>query len=263
MNNIVIRNILSPIWLIFTGLFVYSPIAIMLLFSFNNSETYSSWNGFTSIWYKQLFTSTEMITALLSSLLVAVTSTFLAVTLSLFLVVANRWWSPWWLIRMFFINISIPEIFLAVAVLNIFVFLKISTGYLSLVVGHTLLGIGYAIPLLHAAILDVDKALIDSSFDLGATHMQTFRFVLFPILKPVVIAASFLVFTLSLDDFFINFFCSGVEFSTASTYVYTTIRSYVDPSLNALSSTLFFLSLILVLIVPASKSISKVLRDED
>lgn len=243
---------ISLLWFLLSVLFVYAPVIVMIVFSFNKSESCDHWEGFSLQWYKVLFSSEEMTSALTGSLLVGLFATLLSVGLALLVVVASRWWNPWWLLKLFVINISIPELFLAVAVLNVFVVLGVPTGFLSLVSGHTLLGFGVAVPWIHSAFLDVNRALIDSSFDLGATYLQTFRYVLLPVLKPVLVSASFMVFTLSLDDFFINFFCSGVGFNTVSTHVYTTIKAVVDPSLNALSSTLFFISFVLVFLLSVS-----------
>ncbi len=116
--------------------------------------------------------------------------------------------------------------------------------------------------MIYPAFLSIDSALLESSLDLGATNFQTFRYVLLPILKPDLIGAGFIVFTLSMDDFFINFFCSGVGFQTVSTFVYTAIRAHIDPSLNAMSSTLFFLSFVLVVLVALPKSLDKVFADD-
>ncbi len=252
----------SNFWFLASIFFVYAPVLVMIAFSLNQSVHCDAWVGFSLEWYKTLFSSEDMLGALMGSLLVGFFSTALSVFFALCVVIGSRWWNPWWLLNLFVVNISVPEIFLAVTVLNVFVFLGVSPGFLSLVAGHTLLGLGVAVPWIHTAFMDVNRALIDSSFDLGATYMQTFRYVLFPVLKPVILSASFMVFTLSMDDFFINFFCSGVGFNTVSTYVYTTIKAFVDPSLNALSSTLFFLSFILVLLLSFSQSMNRVFGDD-
>lgn len=259
-NNFLLR-MASIFWCALVLFFVYAPIAIMIAFSFNSGDGFS-WTGFSMQWYSKFIGSADMLSALLGSLLVGVFATFCSVTLSLLVVVASRWWKAWWLLEIFMINFSIPEIFLAVVVFSVFVFLKVNMGLMSLVVGHTLIGFGMSIPILRSSFSEINQSLIDSSLDLGATYLQTFWYVILPILRPVIIYASFMVFTLSMDDFFINFFCSGVGFPTVSTHVYTTIRVTVDPSLNALSSTLFFLSLTLVIVLALSKSIDKVLNDD-
>jgi spermidine/putrescine transport system permease protein len=250
------------LWFFAAIVFVYAPVFVMVCFSFNSGQSFGGWEGFSLKWYQHFFGAEDMIAALGGSLAVGCLSTFFSVALSLILVVASRWWQPWWLLEIFMVNFAVPEIFLAVIVLNIFVFLKVKMGLVSLVVGHALLGFGAAVPFFRDAFAELPQALIDSSLDLGATYFQTFRYIILPVLKPGIIYVSFIVFTLSMDDFFINFFCSGVGFPTVSTYVYTTIKAYVDPSLNALSSTLFFLSFTLVLLLTFSQSIDEVFSDD-
>jgi spermidine/putrescine transport system permease protein len=268
MFNKSLLKSLSNLWLLFTIIFVYAPVFIMIAFSFNTAaQTFTGWEGFSLKWYQQFISDAGMVDALIGSLSVGFLATLFSISLSLLVVVASQWWNPWWLLSMFMVNVSIPEIFLAVVVLIIFVFLKVKMGIVSLVVCHYLLGFGMAVPMLRSAFLDIKQALIDSSLDLGATYLQTFRYILFPILKPAIIYSSFMIFTLSMDDFYINFFCSGVEFKTVSTLVYTQVKSKVDPSLNALSSTLFFISftLVLLLVLPKnSKSITtKAFKDDN
>jgi len=250
------------LWFAFTIVFVYAPVVAMVVFSFNQGQSFGGWEGFSCKWYQQFLGSEDMVHALSGSLLVGCLATFFSVILSLLVVVASKWWRPWWLLEIFMVNFVVPEIFVAVVILNIFVFLKIQMGLISLVVGHTLLGFGTAVPLFRTAFSELQHALLDASLDLGATYLQTLRYVILPILKPSIIYVAFLIFSLSMDDFFINFFCSGVGFPTVSTYVYTTIRAYVDPSLNALSSSLFFLSLALVLLLTLSQSIDGIFSDD-
>ena len=128
--------------------------------------------------------------------------------------------------------------------------------------GHTLIGLGFAIPILRASIVGCDSSLIEASLDLGASYFYTCRRIVIPLLTPAIIASSLLVFTLSLDDFMVSFFCSGPQVQTLSLYIYYQIKTYVDPSINAISTCLIAVSGLVVLLLCYFKVIDRaVLHD--
>jgi spermidine/putrescine transport system permease protein len=155
----------------------------------------------------------------------------------------------------------VPEIVMAVGILSLFHFLKIPVGYNSLIAGHSILGLGFCVPILRSKFGKLDPVLTEASLDLGASYFQTFRKVLLPLLTPAMIAAAFLVFTLSLDDFFIAFFCAGPGVQTVSTYVYAQVRAIPDPSLNAISTLLLIVSSIMILILSMTKISKEIVSD--
>jgi spermidine/putrescine transport system permease protein len=220
------------------------------------------WVGFSLRWYKQLFVTPEIVNALGVSLIVAACSTFLSVALGTALVFASKWWRPRFLFEIFYPNIILPEIILALGLLSTFVFLKIPLGYGSLIAGHTLLGLGFVIPIVRARFVELDPVLTEASADLGAMPLQTFRKIVMPLLMPSIIAASLLVFTLSLDDFFIAFFCSGAQIETLSIYVFSKVREGIDPSVNAIAALLLAISSISILILSYLKVLDQVISNE-
>jgi len=140
-----------------------------------------------------------------------------------------------------------PEIVLAVGLLSLFSFFSVSLGATTLIVGHTLLGLGYVIPILHGRFAEMDANLIEASYDLGATQRQTFFKIVLPLLSPALIAAGLLVFIISLDDFIISFFCAGASVQTLPLYIFTVIRTGASPMINALSTIMLLVSSVLVL----------------
>ena len=156
----------------------------------------------------------------------------------------------------------LPEIVLAVGILSVFTYFKISLGYGSLIIGHTLLGMGFVIPIIRARFMELDPVLTEASMDLGATYFQTLRKVIVPLLLPSLIASGLIVFTLSLDDFLISFFCSGSSVQTLSTFVYSKVQSIVDPSINALSACLLLASSVLVFLLSAFNVVDQVIGNE-
>ncbi len=241
--------------------FVYLPIIILVIFSFNASSNSHLWSGFSLMWYEKVFSSIDIIASIKTSLIVAFVSTFISIFFGSILVIASRWWRPRLMFPIFVPSTIVPEIVMAVGILSLFHFLKIPVGYNSLIAGHSILGLGFCVPILRSKFGKLDPVLTEASLDLGASYFQTFRKVLLPLLTPAMIAAAFLVFTLSLDDFFIAFFCAGPGVQTVSTYVYAQVRAIPDPSLNAISTLLLIVSSIMILILSMTKISKEIVSD--
>ncbi len=260
-RNIIIR-FLQPAWVVFVYLFLYIPIFVLVLFSFNKKATAVTWTGFTLKWYKKLFATPEMLEAFKTSIIIAVASTILSIVIGAALVFASRWWRSSWQFTLFKINIIFPEIMVAIGLLSLFSFLRIPLGYNSIIAGHTLIGLGFVVPILRARFVEIDPLLIEASADLGATNSQTFWKIVVPLLTPAILVSGLLVFTLSLDDFLIAFFCSGASIETLSVYVYSLVREGVNPTINAISTILLALSSVFILIVYRLKIINTIIEHE-
>lgn len=255
-------KILLPTVVGFAYLFLYLPIIVLVLFSFNNASVAIRWEGFTLRWYQELFRSPEILSAFKVSLIVATASTFLSLTLGTFFVFASRWWKRLWLFNIFHTNVLLPDLILAIGILSIFTFFQIPLGYSSLIIGHTLIGLGFVIPIVRARFVELDPILTEASLDLGATHLQTLYKIILPLLTPSLVGAGLLTFTLSLDDFLISFFCSGPTVETLSVYVYSMVRTGIDPTINAISACFLAISSILVLLLCYFKIVDQVIPYE-
>ncbi|MFA6535398.1 MAG: ABC transporter permease [Candidatus Babeliales bacterium] len=255
-------RMIQPVFVGMIYLFLYLPIIVMVLFSFNKSRISVRWEGFSLYWYQKLFQTPEILDALRVSLVVAFFATVLSVVIGTLFVVASVWKKSDYMSWIFYGNILLPEIVMAIGILSIFTFFQIPLGYLSLITGHTIIGLGFVIPVVRARFVELDPILTEASLDLGATYGQTFRKVLFPLLLPSIVASSLLVFTLSLDDFMIAFFCSGPKIQTLSVYVYSMIKGGVDPTINAISAIFLALSSLLILILSYLKVLDLVVSNE-
>lgn len=227
---------------IFLALFLYIPIIILIVHSFNRNAFTYTWQGFTLEWYRQLFMSSEVWQAFHNSLLVAISSVGLSLSMGALLM----FWGSSRLIAhsmtLFYGSIAIPEIIIAVGLLTLFFIFKIPLGLGTLVVGHTLIGLGYVIPVLYARHEELDPMLIEASYDLGASRLQTFFFVVLPSLLPALVSAGLLVFLVSFDDFVFSFFCTEASAGTLPVYIYSLIQSGSTPVVNALSVLMLFIS---------------------
>jgi len=230
-------------------LFLYIPIFVLVLFSFNDNAFTCTWTFFTTHWYHDLFVSTEVWHALKNSLVIAFTTVFLSLTIGSTLVFFGSRDVVRRLQILFYGSLAMPEIVLAVGLLSLFSFFAIPLGSMTLIVGHTLLGLGYVIPIVYGRFIELDESLIEASYDLGATQRQTFFSIVLPLLMPALIASGLLVFIISLDDFIISFFCAGASVQTLPLYIFAVIRTGASPMINALSTIMLLFSSFFVLLL--------------
>lgn len=231
-----------------TYLFLYVPILVLLIFSFNLEAFPSPWKGFTLKWYTELFHTPYLWKAFSNSLIVACFSTTISVLAGIFLIFyAAQGGKVGRYLVLFYGNLVIPETVLAVSLLGFFSLFAIPLGLTTLILAHTVLGLGFVIPILYARFTELDPRLTEASLVLGATPIQTFFKVTLPLLGPTVITTALLVFIISFDDFVLSYFTAGSSAQTLSLFILSMIRSGVSPVVNALSAILLFLSSILVL----------------
>lgn len=252
---------LNPLTVGLVYLFLYLPIVVLVVFSFNDGDFAGGWKGFSFRWYAEMAASSEILSALRASLTVAVSSTALSLILGTGAVVATRWMRGRWL-SVFFANVLIPDIVLGIGLLCLFSTLGLPLGYKSLIVGHTVVGLGFVIPIISSRFQQIDPILTEASMDLGATQWQTMRRVVMPLLMPAFVAASLLAFTLSLDDFVIAFFCSGTHVETLSVYVFNQIKNMIDPRINALSTCLLAVSSLSIMCLSYFNLLDQVVNHE-
>lgn len=242
-----------------TYLFLYVPIVVLLVFSFNTEAFPSSWKGFTLKWYHELFHSTQLWQAFSNSLLVALSATFISVLAGVCLIFyAAQGGRIGKFLYLYYGNLVIPETVLAVSLLGFFSLASIPLGLTTLVLAHTVLGLGFVIPIIYARFLELDYRMTEASLVLGATPIQTFFKVTLPLLRPSLIATALLVFIISFDDFILSYFCAGSSAQTLSLYILSMLRSEVSPVVNALSALLLFLSSLLVMIFFSLKTRTRI-----
>lgn len=241
-----LSRIALPLWVSCVYLFLYIPIIVLIVFSFNSIAFPYHWESFSLVWYRELFVASDLWQAAYNSLIVGLSSVCLCLVISLFFVMWSVSRKNDYLQTFFYPNLIVPEIILAVGLLSFFIFFNIPLSLGTLIVGHTLLGLGYAIPIIYESFMSIDDRLVEASLDLGATPRQTFTKIVLPILQSSLLAAGLLVFILSLDDFLIAFFCAGSDSQTLSLYIFAMIRSGVSPEVNALATLMLTVSSLLV-----------------
>jgi spermidine/putrescine transport system permease protein len=240
----------SLLWV--TGLaayaFLYLPLIVVVVFSFNDSTMTSRWAGFTLDWYWKLFRDEEMLTAAWNSLLIGLLSSAVATVLGTMAGLAMHRYRLRVLPVLVVAPIAIPEILMGVSLLIFFVSLNLTLGLVSITLAHIAFCIGFVAIVVRARLAGMDESLVEAARDLGATPGQAFRLVTLPLIMPGVIAGALMAFTLSIDDFVITYFTAGADTMTLPLKIYTMVKVTVTPEVNAVSTLLMLLTLVLILL---------------
>lgn len=245
-----VKNIIAYSAVLCVYLFFYIPIIVLVAFSFNSASFPSPWESFTWSWYHELFNTPYVWYALLNSLIIALCATGLSISFALALVYMRlysrkaTWFGSFY--TLFYANLIVPEVVLGVGLLTFFLTCAVPLGLITLIVAHTVLGLGFAVPLISGRFSELDIRLVEASLDLGATVHQTFFSIIMPLLRLTIIAASLLIFMISFDDFVLSYFCAGTAVQTLSIYLLSMLRTGISPIMNALSTLLLGVSCILV-----------------
>ncbi len=240
----------SP-WLWGCGLgiyaFLYIPLLIVILFSFNDSKLNAQWVGFTLAWYKKFFNNQDMLVAARNSLVIASISALSATLLGTMAGLAIHRYKLRFLPILVFTPIAMPEILLGVSLLIFFIqFLHLTLGMFSIIIAHITFCVGFVAIVVRVRLQGLNESIFEAARDLGATPWKTFYYITFPLIRPAVIAGTLMSFTLSLDDFVITFFMAGVGVSTLPLQIYSMIKVAVTPEVNAISTLLMMLTLTLM-----------------
>jgi len=229
--------------------FLYMPIVVLVVFSFNASRLSAAWVGFSWQWYRALWHDEALFAATANSLLVAVLSTGLVVLLGVPAAMGlerMRGRGRRALEAVFVLPLVLPEVMMGVALLLLFVMLQWPLSLATVVIGHAAFNLPVVIVLVRARLHKLDPRLEEAARDLGASAWQTFGRVIWPLIRPAVLGAALLAFTISLDDFIVTFFVAGPGSTTVPLKVYSMIKSGISPEINALSSVLVLSSMGLV-----------------
>ena len=228
--------------------FLYLPLAIVVVYSFNDSRLNAEWVGFTLDWYRKLAHNEEMIAAAGNSLLIAFAASVVSTVLGTMAGVAMHRYRMRLLPILVLTPIAIPEILMGVALLIFFVLLNFTLGLVSVALAHIAFCIGFVAIVVRSRLAGMDETLTEAARDCGASPWQAFRRVTLPLIMPGVIAGALMAFTLSIDDFVITFFTAGAGTVTLPLQIYSMIKIAVTPEVNAVSTLLMLLTLLLIVI---------------
>lgn len=237
--------------------FLYAPIVVVIVYSFNEARYGSGWKGFTTKWYGVLWNNDRALDAALNTLILACLSTLIATVVGTLLGFGLSRYSfrgkslfTWTL----FLPVVIPDIVFAVALLLFFGLLRNhlgigNLGLSTMIVAHVTFQIPFVALVVRARCSGMNRTLEEAARDLGADQWRTFCYVTFPLILPGIASGALLAFTMSLDDFVVSFFTAGPGSTTLPILIYSSVKRGITPDINALSSIMVVVSLLLVLVV--------------
>src|SRR5687768_15907700 len=233
-----------------TFAFLYIPIAVLIVLSFNRAGLPTVWSGFSFEWYGALSGNPKILNSAWNSVIVASISAAIATVLGTLLALGVERAKPSAARdALLFAPMIVPDIVLAIALLSFFTLLKFTLGLHSIILAHVVFNIAFVCAVVRARLKNFDWSLLEVSADLGATALTTFLRVTLPLIAPAVLAGALLAFTLSLDEFIIAYFTAGAgqASTTLPMKIYAMIRFGVTPEINAMATIVMLLSFTLVL----------------
>jgi spermidine/putrescine transport system permease protein len=226
--------------------FLYLPILILIMFSFNKSKLNAVWTGFTFEWYAKLWSNTEVLEAAKITIIVAIVSTIVSTILGTLVSVGMykyHFKGKSLLDGMLYIPLVMSEIVMGIALLAFFSMVKMPLGIWTLIVSHITFCIPYVVVVVRARLKGFDRSVEEAAMDLGANEWQTFRLITLPIIGPAIVASALLSFTISLDDVIVSFFVAGPGSTTLPLQIFSMVRYGVTPEINALSTLMLLVTL--------------------
>lgn len=223
--------------------FLYIPILVLILFSFNASKSRASWEGFTLQWYEALLDSSDILNALYYTLAIAVIAAVVSTiigTLAAFAMYKDmRSVERQIVMNLTYLPILNPDIVTGISLMLLFIFIKMELGFFSMLLAHIVFNVPYVILTVLPKLRQFDKSIYEAALDLGATPAYAFRKIVLPDILPGIVTGALFAFTLSIDDFVISFFTTGSGVSNLSILIYSMARRGIHPTINALSTLLF------------------------
>lgn len=242
--------------------FLYLPIIILVIYSFNTSKMNVVFEGFTLDWYKTLFDNTDLIEAFINTMIIAITSTAISTvigTLGAIGLKKYKFRGKQFINLLLYIPIVIPEIVLGISLLSVYTLTKLELGMFTLILSHIAFSIPFVIVSVRSALSKDLDTYEEAAKDLGANNSNTFFRVTLPYIMPGVISGALLAFTLSLDDVVISYFTAGPGSNTLPLKIYSMIKTGISPDVNALSS-LMLLAIMFILTISVVIQSRKIVR---
>ena len=243
------RGLAAYTWLVY--LFLYAPIGILVLFSFNRARQTAMWEGWTLDWYRSLVDDDLILASVKNSLVVGLVSTAIATVVGTLVALAlgrHRFRGEGSTRALLYLPVIIPEVVLGAALVTFFGVLTMRLSLLTVIIAHVVFCVSYVAIVVRARLSGFDRSLEEAALDLGARPLQTFWRVTLPLILPGIVSGALLVFTVSIDDYVITSFVAGVGATTLPLQIYSMLKVGVTPEVNAVSSLLLFVTIVMITI---------------
>lgn len=232
-------------------IYLYAPIVVLIVNSFNSSRYGFEWNGFSWQWYEKLFSNAALLNAALNSLTIAILAASAAAligTLTATALYRYQFRGKKAASFMLFTHMLTPDIVMAIALLSVFILIGMQLGFWSLLIAHITFCLPYVVTTVYARLNGSDPRILEAARDLGASEAQVFWRIVVPMALPAILSGWLLSFTLSLDDVIVSTFVTGPGYEILPIRVYSMVKIGVSPEINALATVLLLLSLTLVVL---------------
>ncbi len=232
--------------------FLYAPIIVLIVYSFNESSSRGKWGGFSLKWYIKLFDNPTIMNSLKNTLLIAIISAIAATIIGTLAAIGIHKLKPFAksvVMNITYLPVLNPDIVTGISLMLLFVFLSIPLGFVSLLLSHITFNIPYVILNVLPKLKQLNPNTYEAALDLGANPIQAYLKVIIPEIFPGILTGFLFALTLSIDDFVVSFFTTGPGVSTLSTTIYSMTRKGINPEINALSALMFITVLVLLFIV--------------
>lgn len=246
-------------------LFLYAPIFVLVIFSFNKSRMNIIFTGFTLKWYSELLTNTNLLEAFINTMIIAVTSTIISTIIGTVSAIGlHKYNFPIKRLvnKLIYIPIVIPEIVLGISLLSVYTLANLNLGMTTLIISHIAFSIPFVITSIKSTLSLIPKEYEEAAYDLGASRTKVFKEITLPLIMPGVISGATLAFTLSLDDVVISYFTAGPGSNTLPLQIYSMIKTGITPDVNALTSLMLLVTVIVLTLstIYQAKKIKEVKR---
>lgn len=229
--------------------FLYAPVVVLVLYSFNEARFGARWTGFTLDWYARLFDSAPTGAALRNTLIVSTTATIVATILGTLLAIGihlHRIRGRGLIDLVIYLPVVVPDIVMGVSILAFYVAISFPLGRTSIILAHIAFQLSFVALVVRSRLQEFPASVLEAARDLGASRWQTLRYVLLPLLRPGIAAGAMVAFALSIDDFVITYFTAGAGASTLPVRIYSMVKRGVTPDVNALSTLMLLATMTLV-----------------
>ena len=232
--------------------FLYIPIVVLIVQSFNAGKSRAKWEGFSFRWYEELFKDPNIMNSLVITLAIAVLAALFATiigTLAAIGIHAMKRRPQHLMLTLNNIPMTMPDIVTGISLMLLFIFTQVERGFVTMLLAHITFDVPYVILSVMPKLKQMNKNTYEAALDLGSTPMYALFHVILPQVMPGVITGAMLAFTLSLDDFTISYFTTSPLVQNLSTLIYSQARKGIKPTMNALSALMFVALLVLLLVV--------------
>ena len=244
------NNFLKNLFVILVYIFLFLPIVVLVVFSFNSSQMNIMFESFTTKWYFELLNNSDLIESFLNTMLVAVTSTIVSTiigTISAYGLFKYDFKFKGLINGLIYIPIVIPEIVLGISLLSVYTLMKLELSLFTIILSHIAFSIPFVIVSVRTTLSKETITYEEAARDLGASNYRVFKDIVLPVITPGIVSGATLAFTLSLDDVVISYFTAGPGSNTLPLYIYSMIKTGITPDVNALTSIMLLVTFIILI----------------